>query len=86
MYVIVTYDFDAKRTHKPRKFLRQYLIHVQNSVFEGQVTKGELDTITNKLESMTTTGETATVYSVTTESHVTRDTFGNDPAEERKFI
>ena len=39
MYLIVAYDVHVKRVFKVMKFLRMYLHHVQNSVFEGKITE-----------------------------------------------
>lgn len=49
MYVVVVYDVGEERLNKVRKFLRQYLNWVQNSAFEGEVTKGKLERIKTKL-------------------------------------
>ncbi|XOQ13508.1 MAG: CRISPR-associated endonuclease Cas2 [Shouchella clausii] len=55
MFVIITYDVGQKRVGKVCKTLRKYLDWTQNSVFEGEITKGtlskcmaELDTIIKK--------------------------------------
>ncbi|MEA2054549.1 MAG: CRISPR-associated endonuclease Cas2 [Candidatus Thermoplasmatota archaeon] len=45
MYVIVVYDVNVERIDKVRIFLKQYLNWVQNSVFEGELTKVELKII-----------------------------------------
>jgi CRISPR-associated protein Cas2 len=45
MYVIVVYDVNIERINKVRIFLKQYLNWVQNSVFEGELTKVELKII-----------------------------------------
>lgn len=45
MYIIVVYDAKPKRGAKLLKFLRQHLIWVQNSVFEGEVTESEFQKI-----------------------------------------
>lgn len=42
MYIIITYDVGEKRVGKVCKKLREYLIWSQNSVFEGEITKGKL--------------------------------------------
>jgi CRISPR-associated protein Cas2 len=42
MYVILIYDMDAKRVGKMLKLCRRYLTWIQNSVFEGEITKGRL--------------------------------------------
>ena len=45
MYVIIVYDVAVERVNKVKKFLRQYLHWVQNSVFEGEVTLAEFERI-----------------------------------------
>ena len=42
MYVIIVYDVNVERVSKVCNFLRQYLNWIQNSVFEGEITKAEL--------------------------------------------
>ena len=42
MYVLLVYDIEVKRVAKVCKYLRQHLNWVQNSVFEGEVTKAQL--------------------------------------------
>lgn len=41
MFVIVVYDVASKKGNELRKYLRQHLNWVQNSVFEGEVTETE---------------------------------------------
>ena len=41
MYVIIVYDIGVKRVAKVCKYLRQHLNWVQNSVFEGELTKAQ---------------------------------------------
>lgn len=45
MYVIIVYDIKVERVNKVKIFLRQYLYWIQNSVFEGEVTKSEFEKI-----------------------------------------
>lgn len=49
MFVIVTYDVDAKRVSKVMKTCRKYLKHVQKSVFEGMITEGKLNQLKAEL-------------------------------------
>ncbi len=49
MYVIVVYDVGVKRVGKVCKYLRQHLNWVQNSVFEGEVTKAGVARIKSSL-------------------------------------
>jgi CRISPR-associated protein Cas2 len=41
MYVVVVYDTAAERNPKILKICRQYLHHVQRSVFEGQLSQAQ---------------------------------------------
>ena len=45
MYVVIVYDVNVSRVNKVKKFLRQYLHWVQNSVFEGEITLVEFERI-----------------------------------------
>lgn len=43
-YLIITYDIkEDSRLNKVRKILKKYFMWVQNSVFEGDTTKGKLE-------------------------------------------
>ena len=42
MYIILVYDIQVQRVAKVCKYLRQHLNWIQNSVFEGQLTKAQL--------------------------------------------
>ncbi len=50
MYVVIVYDVAQERVGKVCHFLRRYLNWVQNSVFEGEITKGQLRAIKNGIE------------------------------------
>ena len=45
MYLIVVYDIEIDRVNKVHKFLRKYLFWRQNSVFEGEVSKAQIEQI-----------------------------------------
>ncbi|NJE09874.1 CRISPR-associated endonuclease Cas2 [Thermococcus sp. MAR1] len=45
MYIVIVYDVNVKRVNNVKKFLRQHLHWVQNSVFEGEVTRAEYERI-----------------------------------------
>ena len=42
MYVILVYDIGEKRVGKMLKLCRRYLMWIQNSVFEGEITEVKL--------------------------------------------
>ncbi len=45
MYVIAVYDVDQKRCGKMLKLCRAHLHHIQNSVFEGEITEAKLEAL-----------------------------------------
>jgi len=45
VYIVIVYDVNVRRVNRVKKFLRQHLHWVQNSVFEGEVTRAEFERI-----------------------------------------
>ncbi|SDD65325.1 CRISPR-associated endonuclease Cas2 [Natrinema hispanicum] len=86
VYIVVVYDMEADRTHKMLKFLRRYLTHVQNSVLEGDVTKGDLKKIRSGVDEILKSGESTIIYHVSSEKMVERTVFGDDPAADDQFL
>lgn len=52
MFMLMTYDVEAKRTHKFRKLLRRYLNHEQYSVFTGDITEAEAINLRRELSQL----------------------------------
>lgn len=52
MYVILVYDVNVKRVAKVLKKCREYLFWVQNSVFEGELTKAQIRALKHELNSI----------------------------------
>ncbi len=50
MYVILVYDIQQKRVGKVLKICRKYLVHVQRSVFEGNITEARLQALKSELK------------------------------------
>jgi CRISPR-associated protein Cas2 len=86
VYVIVVYDVQADRTPKFLNYLRQYLVHVQNSVFEGELTEGKVEEIEGTLESMLESEESVMLYRMSSEKYVNRSVFGDDPMDDQQFL
>ncbi|MFB6271715.1 MAG: CRISPR-associated endonuclease Cas2, partial [Salinibacter sp.] len=45
MYLILVYDVEQERVAKVCQYLRQHLHWVQNSVFEGELTKAQIERV-----------------------------------------
>ena len=49
MYVILSYDVNAKRVAAARKIVKKYLRPVQRSVYEGSITESRLERLKAEL-------------------------------------
>lgn len=55
MYIVLVYDVsqeenDARRWSRIFKICKKYLTHIQNSVFEGELSKGQLAQLQKELK------------------------------------
>ena len=57
MYVVLTYDVGTKRVSKVMKTCRKYMVHVQKSVFEGNLTEAKLEKLKKDLQKILHTDE-----------------------------
>jgi CRISPR-associated protein Cas2 len=49
MYVLIVYDVAVERVGKVHKCLKRFLHWRQNSVFEGELTEAQIETVKNDL-------------------------------------
>ena len=87
MFVMITYDVDVKRVSKVHKILKKYLQWTQNSVFEGEITKGKLDQclgeISAKLDKHV---DSLYVYRVANPRHIEKVVYGTEKDFEEMFL
>ncbi|GEN35842.1 CRISPR-associated endonuclease Cas2 [Aneurinibacillus danicus] len=87
MFVIVTYDVGEKRVHKVCKKLKQYLMWTQNSVFEGEITKGKLVKCLTELEKIMDKREDSIyVYEVQNPNNIVKRVYGQEKSFEEMFL
>lgn len=79
MYVIVVYDVDQKRCGKMLKLCRKYLHHIQNSVFEGEITEGKLEEMRLKAKRiMKDDGDSLIIFKSRNEKWLDKEICGTD--------
>ena len=79
MYIILVYDVEEKRVAKVCKYLRQHLTWVQNSVFEGELTRAQLAKVKSGLLKIINEEKDAViVYILRDEKWMERETIGAD--------
>jgi len=86
MYVIVVYDVKSGRTEKARKICQRYLQHVQNSVFEGKISKGDIKQLKSNLDNLHQEDESIMLYIIDREQNLTREIYGTDSTDEDIFL
>jgi len=86
MYVIAVYDMEAERTQKMLKLLRQYLTHVQNSVCEGELTKGDLRELKDEIDNIVKAHESVILYELRDDNWLDRSIYGEDPMDDHQLI
>ena len=87
MYVIVVYDAVPKRGAKLLKFLRQHLLWIQNSVFEGEVTESGLAKIKAGVKEIINEKKDSVIfYTFDSQNYTSRELLGLEKNETSSFI
>ena len=87
MYVIIVYDAAPKRGAKLLKFLRQHLIWIQNSVFEGDVTESQLEIIKKGIkDKINSKKDSIIVYQFDSQNYTKREVIGIERNATDSFI
>lgn len=77
MFVILVYDFSVDRVAKALKICRKYLNWVQNSVFEGEISKANYIKLKKELELLMDPDEDSVIfYSFQTQKYSKREEMG----------
>ncbi|NUU99258.1 CRISPR-associated protein Cas2 [Marinitoga sp. 1154] len=86
MFVILYYDANEKRVSKFLKICRKYLTWVQNSVFEGEITKAKLEKLKYELKIKVKDNDSIIIYEFRSMNYSKREVIGIDKKENNKFI
>lgn len=77
MYVILVYDVGQKRVGKMLKLCRQYLVWIQNSVFEGELTEVKLKELLKRAKAiMDTDTDSVIVFKTRQEKWLDKEVTG----------
>lgn len=87
MFAIVVYDFGEKRVAKALKKCRQYMTWVQNSVFEGEISEGNLKKLKMELKKLIKKDEDSVIiYSFMNTKYSNREVLGITKNEQDIFL
>lgn len=87
MYVLIVYDVSVERVAKVHKFLKGFLHWRQNSVFEGELTKSQIETVRSGLKNIIKV-ETDNIlfYIARDEKWLKRESLGKDKNTTDNFV
>ncbi|MEM0133952.1 MAG: CRISPR-associated endonuclease Cas2 [Thermoplasmatales archaeon] len=77
MYVIVVYDVDATRVSRVNRFLKRYVMWVQNSVFEGEISDRLLGDMISRLKRIVEEKDSFVIYTFRTKSYTNKILLGD---------
>lgn len=87
MFVIVVYDAGEKRVQRFLKICRKYLVHVQRSVFEGELTEAQLRLLKDEImEIMNPEEDSLVIYKFRTKKYYERETIGIEKPTSEDFF
>lgn len=87
MYYILVYDVNVKRVSKMLKLVREYLNHVQNSVFEGELTDAQLEELKYHIkELMNEEEDSVIIYCVGSKRWSNREVLGIEKNDVGNFV
>ena len=87
MLVILVYDVNEKRVAKALNTCRRYLHWVQNSVFEGEITKARLEALRQDLKKVLDLKEDSVlIYRIRTTKYFKREVLGKERQEITQFL
>ncbi|MFN4201208.1 MAG: CRISPR-associated endonuclease Cas2 [Fervidobacterium gondwanense] len=84
--MILFYDIAEKRVSKALKICRKYLIWVQNSVFEGEISEGNLVKLKSELNRLIEDEDSVVIYEFKQMYYSNREVLGKDKRQDIKFI
>jgi len=86
MYVILVYDVGEKRVSKMLKLCRKYLIWIQNSVFEGELSELQLRELKFKANLIMKDSDSVIIFSSRQAKWLDKEILGQQKSSTDNFI
>lgn len=88
MFVILYYDVNEKRVSKMLKLCRKYLLWVQNSVFEGEISEANLEKLKFEISRIISEdeGDGVVIYQFKKLLYSKREVLGKDKKVNVKYL
>ncbi|MGP6293824.1 CRISPR-associated endonuclease Cas2 [Caldiplasma sukawensis] len=86
IYVILVYDVEVERVSKVNKYLKRYLIWIQNSVFEGEIRESTLENLKKGLKKIIKDKDKVLIYQLKSNSYIERVKMGDQDQDVNNII
>ena len=86
IYIILVYDVSVERVSKVNKFLKRYLILIQNSVFEGDIKESTLTSMKKGLMKIIESDDKILIYQLKSDTYIERIKMGNQDQDINNVI
>ena len=86
IYVILVYDVSEERVSRVNKFLKRYLIWIQNSVFEGDIKESSLEKLKKDLKKIINPTDRIIIYQLKSESYIERIKIGDQDQDIKNVL
>jgi len=87
MKIILVYDINEKRVAKVLKICRKYLYRVQNSVFEGEISKAKFEKLKLELKKCINIKEDSIIiYTFEVDWYTNREIIGKEKGKEEIIL
>lgn len=87
MYFVAAYDVDESRVGKMLNIFRRYLTWVQNSVFEGELTEAQYETLKAEAADLMDPGTDSVIFwNLRAEEYCDRETLGKEKGETGRLL
>ena len=86
IYIILVYDVSVERVSKVNKFLKRYLIWIQNSVFEGYIKESTLTSMKKGLMKIIESDDKILIYQLKSDTYIERIKMGNQDQDINNVI
>ncbi|MBK5261548.1 MAG: CRISPR-associated endonuclease Cas2 [Peptostreptococcaceae bacterium] len=86
MYIILVYDMGEKRVGKMLKLCRKYLSWIQNSVFEWEISEGQLLALKASAKKIMKDEDSLIIFNSRNERWLNKDIIGNERASTDIFL
>lgn len=89
MFLILAYDVNSKRVAKYLKWTRKFLLHIQNSVFEGELTESQFKSLQKGIKRLMNKHkdeDSVIIYKFKSKKYFERETMGIEKINMDNFI